>query len=415
MKIKISYHLIERIIWLLTVFLLSSSKILDKNTNGGKIMLVITIIIFVLDIVQNDGKTNFVIGRYHLHITILSFFCFFSAIYASDRAAAVERGITIFEILVCMSVIFIHYCRQETINSLIDVLIWSGFFVAVYTFLYYGFDNLQNLIISGKRFTNDYANSNDIGMFISTSVVIYVYKILFINSKKSLSFIFLIPCIIIIAVSGSRKALVLLVIGVMLVLLFRFKSKNLIKTITNWIVLLSFSILIINLLSSLPIFKGINSRMEGLIALVTGNGKVDSSSLLRKQFIEIGMKQFFLKPFLGIGMNNTYYLTMEAVGKETYLHNNYVELLAGGGIIGFICYYSIFIDLIINIFNYRKTEHPYLKLCLVMILLQLIMDYGMVSYYSKSTNFYIMLFYLALKKVSENVEVDIQTNSEILI
>ncbi|MFR0963094.1 MAG: hypothetical protein ACLSGB_15815 [Dorea sp.] len=79
-------------------------------------------------------------------------------------------------------------------------------------------------------------------------------------------------------------------------------------------------------------FKGIVDRMDGLIAMVTGKGTVDVW-LTRAEFITIEEK-FKKHPILGYGMGNS---GKQKPGcnwrKETYFHNNYVELLVCGGLV----------------------------------------------------------------------------------
>lgn len=75
-----------------------------------------------------------------------------------------------------------------------------------------------------------------------------------------------------------------------------------------------------------------------------------------------------------------------------YLHNNYVEKLACLGLVGIVIYYSIFIYalyyLLKNI-KYRDSEY---NICLILLIINLIIDYGVVSYYDKATHIYIIIY-----------------------
>ena len=144
--------------------------------------------------------------------------------------------------------------------------------------------------------------------------------------------------------------------------------------------------------------------MSGLIALITGKGKIDSSSVKRAAYIQIGIEQFLRTPIIGIGIGSTGALLQQYYGLDTYLHNNFVELLASGGIIGFLIYYSIHMHLLYDYFKYRRKDDPYLVLCVVFLMIQLIMEYGMVSYYSKTTYCYFLIFFLEARNLKISKE-----------
>lgn len=128
-----------------------------------------------------------------------------------------------------------------------------------------------------------------------------------------------------------------------------------------------------------------------------GNGIIDNSTYLRQQFIKIGLEQFLETPFFGIGIDNARLLLLQHFGYTTYLHNNYVELLASGGIVGASLFYSIYAYIIYKLKSNWKNYSSEKIAVLLLIFLMLAMDFGAVSYYSKSTYFYIMMFFLFIK------------------
>ena len=57
-----------------------------------------------------------------------------------------------------------------------------------------------------------------------------------------------------------------------------------------------------------------------------------------------------------MGMGCSYFLTNEEFGENTYLHDNYVELAACGGIFALVSYYSIFLYLLWKERKYYKVD-----------------------------------------------------------
>ena len=115
--------------------------------------------------------------------------------------------------------------------------------------------------------------------------------------------------------------------------------------------------------------------------------------------VQIGMNLFKQHPFLGVGMDNAKIYTEPAFGVANYyLHNNYVELLADGGMVGLAVYYSIYAVILVKLWKNRDFTTGEFNIVFLILILRLILDYGMVSYESKNTYFYLLIFYLEYKK-----------------
>ena len=143
-----------------------------------------------------------------------------------------------------------------------------------------------------------------------------------------------------------------------------------------------------------------------MINSFSGKGKADSSALIRKQMIEIGWKEFLEHPIGGIGISNSYFITLQYFGRETYLHNNFVELLSCGGIFAFIFYYAIYIYLFYNLWKYRKTDKKQAMFFAIWLLIMLIADFGTVSYYDKSQNFYLMIHFVNIENLKRKARTE---------
>jgi len=64
-----------------------------------------------------------------------------------------------------------------------------------------------------------------------------------------------------------------------------------------------------------------------------------------------------------------------------------------------LLYYSIYIYSSVILFKCRKNRDREFSIILVILVLTLMMDYGMVSYYSKETYFYVLLIFLYAEKL----------------
>ena len=158
-----------------------------------------------------------------------------------------------------------------------------------------------------------------------------------------------------------------------------------------WISILA---LIIYGFLQLEVFDGIRERMEGILDAVLGNGKVDHSTMVRNDLRSLGLEWFLKYPFGGVGIANPHILAAKFLNFDAYLHDNFVEMLCGGGIVGFCLYYAMYIYLFRQLWKYRNVDRRRTAFFMLWLLLMLAMNYGMVTYYSKSQNFYLMIHFI---------------------
>lgn len=396
MQINVS-NILERIIWVLTVILLFSFTAFETNKYISLILLGVTICIFVLDFLFNDMKSIIKFSLFHFWVISFAAFCFLSSLWAVDSDFAIIKGFTIIQILICMSVLYNHFSRNFEVKFLLSCIEYAGYTLAIYTICIYGTGVIKQILASGARLSTDFANINSIGMACANAIIIGAYYVLNENHKILFKLPFMLMSLIIVAASGSRKALVILILGITCLCLYKYASRNILKTMLKFSLVLCILGGVFYFILSMQIFDAVNNRMVGMLALVTGEGTVDDSTYLRQQYIKIGLEQFLETPFLGIGIDNARFLLLQHFGYTTYLHNNYVELLASGGIVGTSIFYSIYVYLVLKLKSNWNVYSSEKMAVLLLIIVQLSMDFGLVSYYSKETYFYIMLFFMFIK------------------
>lgn len=400
MKIYLSKNkIIQDIIMLLTIALISSFFIFENNSKISLILIVISLLILVFSVSEKGINKKIRIGKYHLLIGIFVLYCILSSIWSAYPERAIEKGITIFQILICFSILYNYYVRFYSSKKLLLCISLASICVSLYTIYFKGVVFILSGLSSGRRLEVDFANINSISGIVALGVIILFYFIFY--EKKYKYFPFCILNILIIAASGSRKALVLPIIGCFLMIIIKnLKNKNFILNIIKMIVCGIIFCIVVKLILEMPAFDMINTRVEGLVASFRGKGEIDSSALNRKMMVLVGWEQFKKTPFLGVGIGNSGPVILAGTEySDSYLHNNFVELLACGGIIGFFIYYSIYFYIFYSFIKKWKYRTDISIICLVICLCLFILDYGQVSYYSKSTYFYFMVFFLCISEI----------------
>ncbi len=380
---------------LCVIVLISSITIFTTYTWGRYVLLGCMVAILLCDAIRNKGKYSFRVEVYFALLLLFIAYTGVSSLWAMKASRAIEKAKTLLEILLMAFVLYNHYRQYEdgVRQALQDIKI-SGFVIVIYTLVFYGIPQLILMAASEERLENEFANINTIGIVAAIATTIQLDD--WIGRKKfSIWVLFCIPAVFLIALTQSRKALVMVVMGLALILWFRnISSKNFFKTIFRLILYVGIGVVVINYILSLPVFSGMMERMDGLINSLTGVGEVDSSTLVREEMLQIGMDAFRNHPFFGIGIGNSNELVLLHMGQDAYLHNNFVEMLAGGGIVGFAIYYSMYIYLIVKFWKYRKHKNKEYVICLTLMLVLLVMDYGRVSYYAKTQYIFLMVMFL---------------------
>lgn len=388
---------IDNIITIATIFLYSSFFLFEKRTEGRYFLLIFCLIIFLFMSFKQKGKIYFSIQEWHKKIIVIAVYSLISAIWAIRPIDSVQKFITITQILILLSILYSYYQLEDNAYRLFNIIKWGGYFVCIYSIINYGIVLIFKYLLSGIRLNNDFINVNSIGMLSAISIIIELYEMKYYRKLKK-SIIFVLPSFFMILATQSRKAFFVLLIGIYFILLTNRKSsKKLLKRVILIIFISLMFIMICFIISKIEIFKGMTERVMSLMNSIGGEEEIGSSTYIRKQLFEIGWNSFKKNPILGIGIGCPHVLANKIIDFDAYLHNNYIELLCGGGAIGFILYYYIHFYLIKEFIKYKNVDYYGKNISIFFIFISFIMDLGMVSIYSKETYFQFMVLFLCIK------------------
>ena len=399
MKLNIT-AIADRMIWFITlIFLVLSLTIsfaLGDANYGAYVLFVCLFGLIVFYLIREQGVIKFKLTLLHAYMLLFISACYLSTINAIEPSVAFSRSFDIVKIFFMLIILYMCYQDKKSVDTLLKIGMWTGYIVCFYTVYFYGLDYFITVLSSSARIANDALNANTVGLLGANAIVMTLYYMLY--DRPRWWNIIALPTLGILAATGSRKALVFVVVGTVLLFIFRsLRSANVVNSIAKIIgSLLALTIVGVAVLQ-LPMFSEVLDRMSSMIDAFSGTGG-DSSTIIRLALVDIGWDLFYQSPITGVGVNNPSVYTFFLYGKENYyLHNNYIELLAGTGVIGLLAYYSMYIYIAYNLIRYRDFHSNEYVMVLILFLSQIVMDMGMVSYESKSTYFYMMIFYLEVQ------------------
>lgn len=395
---------LDKIVWVITVFLFSSITIFESYTWGKYLLIIACIMIFIIDVFKQNGKYHFSFGKFHGFMLLLSIYTIMSAAWGISVSDCFTKAFTFVQIFICMGVVYNYYVKSDNVTQLVSIIKWSSYIISIYSIFYYGYDFIVSMMKSGTRLDNTYSNVNTIGMLAAIGIIIQADEIVR-NRKFSVEAVLAIPSLIMVIATQSRKALLMLIIGVLLVLIFRnLKNKKFFQNVLKIVAILIVVAFLLRYFSTMEIFEGINTRMMYLFAMFTGEGEVGASAMLRQQLIDLGINIFRQNPLVGIGIGCPHIIADQQLHFDAYLHNGFVEMLAAGGLVGFCIYYGSYIYLLWNFYRNRKGKDENYVLCIVLSLILLFRDYAMVAVYDKSMYFYFMILFLEVKNLKMKKE-----------
>lgn len=299
--------------------------------------------------------------RVHKEIVIFALFvvyCWISLLWAKynrNQSVSFMLMMVVFMTLACNA-----FQTEEDCIFLLKANIWASVILSIYTPLSYGFSNYIYAMLNGMRMGAEVGGENTVGICTAMAIVMALGVYLF--ERKKIYLAAMVSMLFISFSTGSRMALLTLISGVLIMLFiyYHMTSRDKVKSFCK-IILLSVSVLAIGyfILKSVPMFHRLFVRFDEMIQVLLGN--LDSTegigeNRIRTILIREGLRAFKESPIFGIGYNNGRYL-VDFRGTGSYsLHNNYVDVLCGGGIIGFTIFYSLYAVLSVKLIRRIKNN-----------------------------------------------------------
>ena len=211
-----------------------------------------------------------------------------------------------------------------------------------------------------------------------------------------------------ILLTGSRKGLLMAVLAIAIIQFVLEKRKLARNTLVGIGIVVFVYVLIMNVEF---LYNVIGVRVESMLGMLSGKQTEEASLNDRMRLVELGLRYIKEKPWTGYGYDCFKLISgMGPNGKVPvgsvgfYSHNNYIELLFGGGIIGLALYYIPILYLLKELLKglRKNTCMPYF---LAMVVSQLAVEYARVTYYAR-VDAYIMGIVLGCALVAHKEEMN---------
>lgn len=362
-------------IYIVSVYLFTKNVTLYKIANMFALVFIL-LVGFELLLSKKKIAVSYVIVTQAMFILV----CIASYFVAINRDNTFVIIKTLISLLFLVWAIILHIEDYSQFYSMLKYVVYAGTIAAVYILANPNF-------VENGRLGGILGDQNHIALLMSFSFLFAVY---FIDFEKKYIYIplggIVFYCILL---TGSRIALIFILLSILLTYMFKYKDNA--KSMLNYVLVLVavFSVCYYLLFHVPQIYSVIGVRFQNLFDFVSGKGTNEGSINARFYYTMLGFQLFYQKPVLGYGAGNYSVLLNQLIGKETYSHNNYTELLVGTGLIGAVTFYLSYILTLSGLYKFVKEKNNAAFLLFSMNIAVIIIGYSWVFYQLKG--FYIIL------------------------
>lgn len=378
-----SYLELMDILFFLTIFfsIICGYTILDSLSR-----VLFTIIVFI----KRFKLLPKCVNTYFILEIIFIVYCYYQVKsgIAVNNLVASDKISTLIVSLIYYVAVYLYSIKIDKINKLLSLFINASFWGLVVVLL----SDIKN-IFNGRFGSNIDAGISLLGIKIGNinstfigqlaGIALFFSVLIYWKQKRKVSIIYFIFFTFVIVISGTRKMLIMVPITMVLItFILEENNKNLkkIAKVLGAVIIIYFSYIII---INIPIFyNSIGYRIENMVDLFK-EGSTDEASLnTRMRLIEKGKLAFNQRKILGWGLDNFKYVINNG---GYYAHNNFVEILVSGGIIGFIIYYLKYVYVLIVLLVTRARNiglnRIYINAFIILILILTFLEYWQVTYF----------------------------------
>jgi len=306
-------------------------------------------ILYLIIMFRYINITNRYLLKYKILIAILFFGFIISLSLSQDFNLSIKRSaVVIFPIVFIITLPELLVPHEKYIVNYMKRSLYFVIGFALISILFYNLSVKNRIIfpsIYGFRISSYVGDPNRLGSFLNIITCLFIYEYHILKTKKTL-FILLIS-VSFIFMTGSRASILI----VLFYILFSYtETRNRSKHI-NWksIIQLLFVLVII-----FSLYPSISLRLDR-IAQSYSNDRYD----VREEIFKQGIDEFMKHPLVGSGpftFSSDKRIVLHGIDQEATSHNMYLEVLSTMGLIGFIPYILILINMLYDLYRIKNNN-----------------------------------------------------------
>ena len=306
----------------------------------------------------------------------------------------------------CLNFIFIYcvykYCvLKKKMDGILNIYVIANMIIMAIIIAVSGKE-----ILSGRLGGAMDINANVVALAMINCLVIAMHKNA--KEKKAVNTIIMIICVGSILLTGSRKGLVGMALALVL---YQVMDKGWKKYKNLFIVAVVMVFAYFLIMNVEQLYDIAGHRVEALLSYFKGEKFNEASLETRDRIAGVGWKYVWKSPWFGYGLNN-FGILRGTYG--LYSHNNYLELMFGCGIIGTSLYYLGYLYVLFGHLKlYLKHKVVDSKLYVILLVIQMFLEYAYVSYFTRKNLLFIIISLSALQIAKSKIQNGVKYNEQI--
>lgn len=289
-----------------------------------------------------------------------------SSIWAYDSAEAITMGGKTLKVSALALLFLLLLNTRERYRYAMEGMAIAGVISGIVYLQYVNLADLASYRLGGTlgREVSELPNYNVIAMYVSFSCIYYISKVVsplkMGKVETVITYLLLVVGVAEVMFFGSRKSIFALLLAFLVFFFFQATGRKKLQLL----ILVGMGISII--LIALP-WEYVEYVFDRIIKTFTSSSsRMDHGDRIRIWLFENAVQYFSEHPVIGNGYWNFMVLMGRDTGIRMYSHNNFLELLADLGVIGFFLYYSVYV-IIIKYWNKTRRTSPRSVLMAVLI------------------------------------------------
>jgi len=328
-------------------------------------------------IARDNGLRLAIQKPYALWLMSFTLFIWLGLLWSNSTASVLNMGKTYTKMCIMLLFIYIH---TNSFDKLI-LRIKQFMVAAVIMMLKVVFANL-----SGQSRLNSFTygvglHFNSVAQILAFSIILVFWFFFVPRKKKKSGFLpyaaYVLAAYAMIIWSGSRKSILIPVVGIMFVLIvgeFGLKRRLRYFMLAALAGLAALYVIASNELLAARFMDLFNSMFKGM--------ETDVSEVERRYFRGLALSLFAQNPIVGLGADGFMnHLAQSGYSHVAYCHNNWLEVLSAFGIVGGGIYYAYYVYAMLRLRKYKSVNQQFSVFLLATLIVLIAFEYGIVTYY----------------------------------